>query len=203
MLKIIDLGKTEYQEALALQNRIFERKITGKDQDNYFFITEHYPVYTAGKTTKKEHILNIQDLPVYYIDRGGSITFHGTGQIVLYPILNLKNNLSVKKYVFTLEEIIIQTLKEFRIDAYRKSKLRGVFTDKGKIASVGVKISKGVTKHGISLNVSVNKDYFTRIIPCGIQHIPVCNLTDFIPICFDLVKIKLIKHIISEGRKLI
>lgn len=126
MLKIIDLGKTEYQEALEIQNRIFERKLTGEDQDNYFFITEHHPVYTAGKTTKPEHILNTEDIPVYYIDRGGSVTFHGEGQIVVYPVLSLKNRISVKRYVFTLEEIVIKTVKEIGINAYRKDRLRGV-----------------------------------------------------------------------------
>ncbi len=203
MLKIIDLGKTEYQEVLKIQLETFERIYAGKEIFSHFFITEHKPVYTAGKTTKKEDIKDTGNIPVFWVDRGGSVTFHGEGQIVVYPVLMLKNRISVKKYVYTLESIIIDTLDYLGIKAHRKEKLRGVFTDKGKIGSIGVKISRGITMHGFSVNVDVNKSYFEKIVPCGIKNIPVCNISDFKRVDLTAVKLELIKSIIKKGRDLI
>lgn len=180
LIKIENLGKTQYLEALGIQVRIFNEKINGIESDDYILITEHYPVYTCGKTTKKEHILNTGNIPIFEIERGGSITFHGEGQIVIYPVLDLKHfNLSVKKFVFLLEEAIIRTLKEYSIPAFRIEGKRGVFTDKGKIGFIGIRVSKNVSMHGISLNVNVDKTFFENIVPCGLYDIPVCNMKDF------------------------
>ncbi|WP_456400396.1 lipoyl(octanoyl) transferase LipB [Persephonella sp.] len=204
MLKIIDLGKTEYQEALNFQHKLFNEKIKGENNNNYFLITEHYPIYTLGKTTRDEHIKNIKDIPIVNVERGGSVTFHGENQIVVYPIIKLNEKISVKKYVYLLEEIIINTLKEFNIESFRVSKHRGVFTNKGKIGFIGVKIHKKHTLHGFSLNVDVNKKYFEDIVPCGITDYPVCNISDFDKnLDSETVKYKLIKNIFIIGRKLI
>ncbi len=178
---IKDLGKTDYLEVLDLQRKLFEKKIKNPDKEDVVLITEHYPVYTKGKTTKNEHLpFLIKDVPVIEVERGGSVTFHGEGQIVVYPIVSLGKKLSVKDYVYTLEEIMIQTLKDFKIEAFREEKRRGVFTQKGKIGFVGVKISRYTTMHGFSLNVDVDKRYFEKIVPCGISDKPVCNMKDFL-----------------------
>lgn len=197
-MKILDIGKTEYLQALKLQKEFFERKINNPSEEDVILITEHYPVYTLGKSTKKEHLISIpENIPTIEIERGGSVTFHGEGQIVVYPIVSLnRKKLSVKNYVWTLEEIMIKTLNDFNIKGFRREKLRGLFTEKGKIGFIGVKISRFVSYHGFSLNVNVDKDYFNKIIPCGITDIPVCNISDFIPnIDTSEVKKSLVKNI--------
>ena len=196
MIKIIDLGKTEYLECLDFQKELFQNKIKGEDITDYILITEHFPVYTKGKTTKEEHLLNVGKIPVVEIERGGSVTFHGEGQIVVYPILSLKNyKFSVRKYVYTLEEIMIESLKEIGIEAFRKEKLIGIFTEKGKIGFIGVRISKNTTMHGFSINVDVDKKYFQNIIPCGLSDIPVVSISDFKEISKDEFKNILISKI--------
>ncbi len=197
MVEIIDLGKREYLETLELQKKLFNRKINGEKKD-FLIIVEHFPVYTKGKTTKEEHIpQEIEDVPIVEIERGGSITFHGEGQLVVYPILNLKNyNLNVSKYISKLEETMINSLKEFDIEAFTVEKLRGVFTEKGKIGFLGVKISRYITFHGFSLNINVDKKYFDKIIPCGITEYPVCSISDFKEIPFEEVKKVVLKNFI-------
>ncbi len=199
---IKDLGKTDYIETLKLQRKLFKEKVENPEKEDTVLITEHYPVYTKGKTTSPDHILDTGNIPVVDIERGGSVTFHGEGQIVVYPILTLNKKLSVKNYVSTLEQIMIDTLKDFGINAFRVDKKRGVFTEKGKVGFVGVKISRYTTMHGFSLNVTVDRDFFKKIIPCGISDIPVCCMKDFIPdIKVEHVKPVLIKHILEKLRK--
>ncbi len=202
-MKIKDLGKTDYLKTLNLQRKLFNEKIKNPELEDIVLITQHYSVYTKGKTTSEEHIPQpIEDIPVIDIERGGSVTFHGEGQIVVYPIITLSKKLSVRNYVSTLEQIMIDTLKDFDIDAFREEKRRGVFTEKGKIGFVGVKISRYTTMHGFSLNVNIDKKYFQRIIPCGISDKPVCSMSDFIKdIKVEDVKEVLIKHIREKLEK--
>ncbi|MBK3332546.1 lipoyl(octanoyl) transferase LipB [Persephonella atlantica] len=196
-MKVLQLGKTHYEDALRLQKKLFQSKLQDSSLEDIILITEHFPVYTKGKTTQEEHLKNIPaDIPVYEVERGGSVTFHGPGQIVVYPVVYLKGKkLSVKNYVWTLEQIMIETLKEIGIHSFRIKKRRGVFTDKGKIGFIGVKISRNVAYHGFSLNVNVDKTFFKWIVPCGISDIPVCNMTDFVDIDIETVKEILIKKI--------
>ncbi len=199
-LIIKDLGITDYLETLHLQRKLFQEKISNPKKRDIILVTEHFPVYTKGKTTKEEDIpFPIKDIPIIDIERGGSVTFHGEGQIVVYPIITLGKKLSVKNYVKTLEDIMIGTLKEFDIYAFREEKRRGVFTEKGKIGFVGVKISRYTTMHGFSLNVNVDKKFFEKIIPCGIKDKPVCSMSDFIEdITVETVKPILLKHIYEK-----
>ena len=180
MLNIIDFGKENYITVLKKQEELFNQKREGSLKEDFILIGEHYPVYTCGKRTKKEHIYCIpENIPIFDVERGGSITFHGEGQLVVYPIINLKNyRLSVKEYVNTLEEAIIRTCLSFGVNTFRKKGFPGVFTKEGKIGFVGVKISNYITFHGASLNVSVDKKYFEYINPCGIGT-PVVNLSDY------------------------
>ncbi len=197
-MKILDIGKTHYEDALKLQKSFLDQKVKDPDREDIILITEHYPVYTLGKTSKKEHILNIpQNIPVYNVERGGSVTFHGEGQIVVYPVVHLKGkNRSVKNFVWALEEIMIRTVQEFGINGFRLERYRGVFTPKGKIGFVGIKISRYVSYHGISLNINVDKSFFRKILPCGIKDIPVCNISDFVEdVDLQTVKQILIKNI--------
>jgi len=197
-MKVIDLGISDYLKALELQEDIFKKKIKKLISEDFVIITQHRPVYTAGKSFKKEHIINIpENVEIVHIERGGSITFHGHGQLVIYPIIDLnKKKISVKNYIWILEEIIINTLKDYNINGFRIDKRRGVFTEKGKIGFIGVKISKYISYHGFSINVKVNKEYFSHIVPCGISDIPVCNIYDFDKnIALDHIKQSVIKYL--------
>jgi len=195
-LKILDLGKKDYLSVLGLQLKLLKEKQLGLEKNDFIILVEHYPVYTCGKSTKEEHLKFLKKDEVIEIERGGSITFHGIGQIVAYPIINLSNRkLSVKNYVWILEESIIRTLSDFGINAFRLEGKRGVFTDKGKIGFIGIRVSKHITMHGISLNVDVDKAFFDRIIPCGLENIPVANVSDFKDVSFKNVKLKLVDNL--------
>ncbi len=198
-MNVINLGKKDYLSVLGFQLRLFNEKLTGLEKGDFLIVVEHYPVYTCGKSTKEDHLKFLSSEQVIRIERGGSITFHGPGQIVIYPVLDLsKRKLSVKKYVWTLEESIIKTLHEINIEAFRIKGKRGVFTEKGKVGFVGVRISKNITMHGLSLNVNVDKSYFEKIIPCGIKDIPVSNISDLKnEVEIGDIKHRLIQNLIS------
>ncbi|HIQ24520.1 MAG TPA: lipoyl(octanoyl) transferase [Persephonella sp.] len=196
--QIIDFGKKEYLEILKIQEDLFQKKQNNETSQDYILIGEHFPVYTAGKRTKQEHIYNIpKNIPLIKIERGGSITFHGLGQIVVYPIMDLRmKKLSVKNLVYKLEEAIIKTCRHFNIDVFRKEKLTGIFTKEGKIGFIGLRVSKFITMHGLSLNVNVDKKYFSYINPCGIST-EVVNISDYEKANVKKVKQLLLKNILS------
>ena len=196
--QIIDFGKKEYLEILKIQEDLFQKKQNNETSQDYILIGEHFPVYTAGKRTKQEHIYNIpKNIPLIKIERGGSITFHGLGQIVVYPIMDLRmKKLSVKNLVYKLEEAIIKTCRHFNIDVFRKEKLTGIFTKEGKIGFIGLRVSKFITMHGLSLNINVDKKYFSYINPCGIST-EVVNISDYEKANVKKVKQLLLKNILS------
>jgi len=169
-IKIHDLGKRPYQEVWALQKETQQKRIDGEIDDTLFMV-EHEPVFTLGKNANKNHLLQNRDqsVKVFNIDRGGDITFHGPGQLVVYPILNLSNyKKNVLWYMRTLEQIIMDTLIDFSIIAKRVEGLTGVWVNNEKIAALGVRIKKWVTMHGFSINVNTDLNYYEGIIPCGI-----------------------------------
>ena len=170
------LGRTRYGEAWELQRRVFDRCVRGAADDT-LLLTEHEPVYTIGKGGDQNHLLASDEelskdgTEVFRIDRGGDITYHGPGQIVGYPILNLQHHTpDIHKYLRDLEEVIIRTLTRFDIRGEREPDLTGVWVKGEKIAALGVRVSKWVTMHGFALNVNTDLQRFARIIPCGIFH---------------------------------
>lgn len=175
-----------YKEGLELQKKAFDIVNSGKT-DGILLLLQHKPVITIGKSGGKENLLvskeNLDKLgiEVYETTRGGNITYHGPGQLVSYPILNLnKFNKDAHLYLRQLEEVIIRTLKEYDIKAGRKIKYTGVWVDDAKIAAIGVALRRWITKHGFSFNISVNKDHFALINPCGITRFGICSLEDFV-----------------------
>lgn len=170
-----DLGLIDYQKAWDIQKNIFEKRYE-QELPDVLFLLEHNHTYTLGKTANKnnligsEEYLNENNIKVYEIDRGGDITYHGPGQIVGYPIINLtdwKND--THKYLRGIEEVIIRTCAEFGLNAGRNEKYTGVWIDNRKIAAIGIKVSRWITMHGFAFNVSTNLDFFNGIIPCGIR----------------------------------
>lgn len=188
-VKYIDLGKIDYKEAWNYQEKLFDEIVESKKQskkdeaasrENYLLFCEHPHVYTLGKSGEQNNLLISDEFlekinaTYYKINRGGDITYHGPGQIVGYPILDLEDfNLTVKKYIFYLEEAIINLLKEYNIQGNRLDGGTGVWLDvdkpsqSRKISAIGVRASKFVTMHGFAFNVNTDLNYFNYINPCG------------------------------------
>lgn len=197
-VEVIDLGVVDYQEAWDYQEKLFNEvvqvKLANRDKPdleqeptpNYLIFCEHPHVYTLGKSGSADNLLlddqglKDKEASYYKINRGGDITYHGPGQLVCYPILDLDNFFEdIHKYLRFLEEAVIETLKEYNIEAGRVKDLTGVWLDfikpdkpgwnPRKICAMGVRSSRWVTMHGLALNVNTNLDYFDNIIPCGID----------------------------------
>ncbi|MBF8293750.1 MAG: lipoyl(octanoyl) transferase [Bacteroidetes bacterium] len=173
---VSNLGRTRYAEAWDLQQRVFDLRRLGLI-DDVLLLTEHDHVYTLGKGGDANHLLasdaelSKDGTEVFRIDRGGDITYHGPGQIVGYPILDLnKYSPDIHKYLRSLEDVLIDLLDAFGIKGGREEGMTGVWVRGEKIAAIGVKVSKWITMHGFALNVNTDLQKFERIIPCGIFH---------------------------------
>ena len=192
------LGKVDYKEAWDFQEKLFQegvqRKINKRNgteelnPENYLIFCEHPHVYTLGKSGEKEHLLLNQNeldqknASFYHINRGGDITYHGPGQLVIYPIFDLEQFFTdIHKYMRFLEEAVIRTLSKFNVVGERSDGLTGVWLEPStinarKICAMGVKSSRWMTMHGIGFNICTDLNYFNHIIPCGIQNKDVTSL---------------------------
>lgn len=169
ILNIIKKGQVPYAEAWEFQREIHAKRLAGEIPDTLIFI-EHPPVYTLGKNSDTSNLIDPRDAEVIKSDRGGDITWHGPGQLVGYPIINLEDHKkSVSWYMRNLEEVIIRTLQSFDIEAGRITGLTGVWVGNLKVCAMGVRLSRWVTMHGFALNVNPDMSYFSGMIPCGIQ----------------------------------
>ncbi|HXG62805.1 MAG TPA: lipoyl(octanoyl) transferase LipB [Planctomycetota bacterium] len=163
------LGTVPYGEALALQKDLVRRRVAGEVPDTLLLL-EHPHVVTLGKTARREHLLSIRPgVEVVQTDRGGDVTYHGPGQIVGYPIVDLSRwRRDVKEYLERLEEVLIRTVARWGIAAGRREGMTGAWVGDRKIAAIGVRVERWVTSHGFALNVSTDLSYFEQIIPCGL-----------------------------------
>ena len=202
ILTYCDLGIIDYKEAWNLQNEIHSKRVSGEVED-YLLLLEHPNTYTLGKTAHKENLISSEDylkknqIAVYDIDRGGDITYHGPGQIVGYPIIDLNNwQKDSHKYLRALEEVIIKTCRDYDLKCERNPKHTGVWIGDRKIAAIGIKISRWITMHGFAFNVNTDLNLFNGIIPCGIQDKSVTSLSNELKIEIDIqeVKEKLLKN---------
>lgn len=160
------LGLQEYQTCWqAMQNLTHQRNEFTLDE---IWLLEHSPVFTQGQNGKPEHVLNPGNIPVINIDRGGQVTYHGPGQLIAYTLIDLKRKKwTVRQLVSLLEESIIQLLAEYKIHALAKSNAPGVYVENEKICSLGLRIRRGCSYHGLALNVAMDLSPFSRINPCG------------------------------------
>jgi lipoyl(octanoyl) transferase len=165
-LVIRDLAIADYTAVWqAMQQFTDARDSATADQ---LWLLEHQPVFTQGQAGKAEHLLFPGDIPVVKVDRGGQVTYHGPGQLVVYVLLDLKRrNLGVRQLVTLLEQVLIQLLESYGITAYAKPDAPGVYVNEAKIASLGLRVRKGCTFHGLALNVNMDLAPFSRINPCG------------------------------------
>lgn len=195
------LGVVPYEDALSQQETLRQLRTEGKIPDAVLLL-QHPHIYTVGRFRGEEDIIAPpENIPVLPTSRGGSITYHGPGQLVGYPILDLRaNGLSVHKYIWKLEEVIIRLLKDFGIDAQRNDTYPGgVWVGGQKICSVGINVSCQITTHGFALNVNNDLKYFRYIKPCGMRGISMTSMAELLglPVPFDAVVHNWI-HLFSE-----
>lgn len=195
-LAYCDLGLIDYQECWNLQKEIFNLRYKNEISD-VLFLLEHPHTYTLGKIADKNHLIGSKQylaenkISVYDIDRGGDITYHGPGQIVGYPIINLNEwEKDTHKYLRALEEVLIKVCNEFGLNATRNSNYTGVWIENKKIAAIGIKISRWITMHGFAFNVNTDLSLFQGIIPCGITDKEVTSLQKELGKKLDLNQIK-------------
>ncbi len=179
---IIDLGMIEYQKAWDIQHQLWSRRV-GEEVPDLLLFLEHPHVITLGRRGNRSHliaspaVLESMKVPLFHVERGGDVTYHGPGQIVIYPIINLKEyGYRLVRYVAQLEEVILSALKDFGIIGRRDSLNRGVWVEREKIASVGVAIKRWVSFHGASLNYETDLKYFELINPCGLEGIKMTSM---------------------------
>jgi len=179
-LTVVVAGTVGYGPALAWQNELYRRRVAGETED-VMLLLEHPHVYTLGRRFAAEHLLLSREalaqrgIEVFECDRGGSITYHGPGQLVGYPVLDLRDP-DVIAYLRSLEETLIRAVRSFGVAADRRERLTGVWVGEEKLASIGVNVSRGVTKHGFALNVTTDLSYFAGMVPCGIPAVKVTSL---------------------------
>lgn len=190
-----NLGRLDYKTAWDLQETLLQQGVSAKQEgrtegiSNYFLMVEHPPVYTLGKSGKMEHVLISEEereekgIEFFKINRGGDITFHGPGQIVGYPILDLEQFYTdIGRYLRELEEVIIRTLADYGVAAGRSKGETGVWIEpdvpgrERKICAMGVRCSRWITMHGFAFNINTDLNYFNYIVPCGIQNKSVTSL---------------------------
>ena len=171
---IKDLGIKQYQETFSAM-----KDFVAKGEDESIWMLEHYPVFTLGTAADQKHILKRTDIDIFQADRGGEVTYHGPGQLVIYFLLNIKKrNLGPKKFVKQLEDLVQKTLLDFQIQSNTIEGSPGVYVDSKKIASIGLRFSKGYSYHGISINVDMDLDPFKNINPCGYEGLQVTQIKD-------------------------
>jgi lipoate-protein ligase B len=184
-LRIEDLGRRRYAEVLELQRDLRGRRIAGALTEDVLLLVEHPPVITLGRGTRPSCLpiapaeLERRGVEVFEVERGGDVTFHGPGQLVGYPILDLRGHRpDLHWYLRSLEDVLIQALGQLGIEAGRNPGLTGVWTAGRKIASIGIHVKQWVTLHGFALNVTTNLDPFDLIVPCGIRQVVMTSVAE-------------------------
>ena len=192
------LGLTEYGQTWQ-QMKDFTHRREAQTRDE-IWITEHPPVFTQGQNGKAEHILDRGDIPVIQIDRGGQVTYHGPGQLVVYCLLNLPRlGLGVRALVTHIEEAIIALLDDYGVKSAARADAPGVYVGEAKIAALGLRIRKGCCYHGLSLNIDMDLSPFQRINPCGFENLTVTQMLDFnINIGLPQAGYELAEHLIEN-----
>jgi lipoate-protein ligase B len=192
----LDLGKTDYKDTWDLQKKLVDLRAEGKIPDT-LILTEHQPVITMGRGTAKENLLVSREelekrgIDLYHIERGGDITYHGPGQLVAYPIIDLSaRGRDLHRYLRDLEEVVIQTLSKYGLTGTLKKSLTGVWVDNHKLAAIGVAVSKWISYHGLALNVNTDLDYAKLINPCGITQFPLGSIASMTGQNVDFTEVK-------------
>jgi lipoyl(octanoyl) transferase len=196
-LQIRHLPLSPFQSVWEKMYEFTEQRDANTPDEIWFL--QHSPVYTLGQAGKIEHILNPHDIPIVHTDRGGQVTYHGPGQLVVYFLLDLRRlKLGIRDLVIAIENTVIDVLKQFEIIATSKREAPGVYVESAKIASIGLRVRKGSTYHGLSFNLDMDLTPFTWINPCGFTNLKMTQLADYIDkVDMDLVKDKFINSLLK------
>lgn len=164
------------------------------------WLVEHEPVFTLGQAGKPEHVLMPGDIPVLHVDRGGQVTYHGPGQLVLYPLLDLKRlKTGVREYVERIEQAVIDTLADWNIEGVRRCGAPGVYVNEAKVMALGIRVRRGCTFHGLAFNIAMDLEPYRRINPCGYAGLQVTSVADLGgPSGLDAVKPALVAHLARQ-----
>lgn len=172
-----ELGRQPYEKVWHAMQAFTDAR--GPDTDDEIWLVEHDPVFTQGQAGKAEHLLAPGDIPVVPVDRGGQVTYHGPGQIVAYPMVDLRRlGIGVRELVCRIEQAIIDTLDEFGISAERREGAPGVYVDGAKIAALGLRVRRGCSFHGLAFNIAMDLSPYQRINPCGYQGLAITQVVD-------------------------
>jgi lipoyl(octanoyl) transferase len=175
--RVRELGRQPYEPVWRAMQRFTDART--EDTSDEIWLVEHEPVFTLGQAGKPEHVLAAGDIPVVHVDRGGQVTYHGPGQIVAYPLFDLKRmKTGVRDYVCRIEQAIIDTMAEWNIQAQRREGAPGVYVAGAKVAALGIRVRRGCTFHGLAFNIDMDLEPFHRINPCGYQGLQVVSLAD-------------------------
>lgn len=181
-MQILDLGNMDYKEVWELQKRVHAKRVAGQIH-NTLILVEHNPVITMGKSGHQGNVLfpveflKNRGVAFFSIERGGDATFHGPGQLVGYPIFNVKDGLAgIKPFIAAVEDAVIGVLADFNIEGLKKNKMIGVWTTSGKICSIGIAVQRWVSFHGFALNVNTDLSYFDLIVPCGLKNVQMTSM---------------------------
>lgn len=193
----VEIPLMDYEEARALQLEIVQARKNATIDRNVVLSLEHPSVFTLGRRGEKSHLkvtesfLKAKGIPVVHVERGGDITYHGPGQLVVYPILSLKENgLGVNEYVTALEEVMIRSAGDFGIKSKRDPRNRGVWVGNNKLGSIGIAIRHGISFHGLAFNVNLSMEPFTWIHPCGLQEIGMTSLEKELSMKVSMEKVR-------------
>ena len=179
-MEVVNLGQQDYQTSWQAMSD-FTNQRTPETVDQLWLV-EHPPVFTQGQAGKAEHLLFPGDIPVVQTDRGGQVTYHGPGQLVAYPLLDLRRlNIGVRELVTRIEHTIVATLAHYAIESAAKADAPGVYVNGDKIASLGLRVRRGCSFHGLALNVDMDLSPFGRINPCGYQGLAMTQIRDLMP----------------------
>ena len=175
LIKVQDLKRKNFLDTLQIQESL-RNKVLKNNTDNYLILVEHDHVYTLGKNANSNNILN-STCEIIQTQRGGDVTYHGPGQLVAYPIINLKKKkIGVKNYISMIEKLISNILIDYNLEPQILKEETGVWVQDKKIASIGIHVTRGVTMHGLAINVNTDLSYFANIISCGIQGVKMTSL---------------------------
>ncbi len=193
-----DLGRQTYEPVWRAMQGFTDTRTA--DTPDELWLVEHDPVFTLGQAGKPEHVLMPGDIPVLHVDRGGQVTYHGPGQIVIYPLLDLKRlKVGVRDYVCNIEQAIIDTLADWNLHAERLNGAPGVYVNGAKVAALGIRVRRGCTFHGLAFNIAMDLEPFHRINPCGYAGLQVTSMLDLGgPSSLDAVKPVLLQHLAAQ-----
>ena len=194
-LIVRELGLQPYEQVWQdMQLFTDQRSETTADE---LWLLQHSPVYTLGKNGKPDHILDAQDIPVIKSDRGGQVTYHGPGQVIVYTLLDLnRRRIGVRELVTRIENSVIELLEDYDIRANARKDAPGVYVEGRKIAALGLRVRKGCSFHGLALNVDMDLEPFSRINPCGYQGLEVTQLSELADVAdFNEVEKRLLSHL--------